>query len=266
MAFLRSSFFTVCPSCTHSRVCVVWVCVWPCACLLHCGVCAISTSPPLWLAATFRPLSSPYPHPSLPQRKPAIQSGAEIKSLGAWPGPRPLANEVGERQPKSLPLGLYCLYRGLVIGGYGSGIKRLLPQPLRRVRHSLPPPLLSFSSPPPLISLFFSRGKEKSAHPIGFIHGFLPHPLLPLPASLRLCPLLARYRVRVCVCVQVAGSVAPHAALLSGSVAVGCVVPWLVVWYCQSGMYGVVLVVIYRRACFLWVKFFISPLSLSLRF
>lgn len=31
------------------------------------------------------------------------------------------------------------------------------------------------------------------------------------------------------VCVQVAGSVAPHAALLSGSVAVGCVVPWLVV-------------------------------------
>ncbi|TMS10222.1 hypothetical protein E3U43_002881 [Larimichthys crocea] len=92
-------------------------------------------------------------------RKPAIQSGTEIKSLGAWPGPRPLANEVGERQPKSLPLGLYCLYRGLVIGGYGSGIKRLLPQPLRRV----------------------------------------------------------------------AGSVAPHAALLSGSVAVGCVVPWLVV-------------------------------------
>ncbi|XP_036939518.1 E3 ubiquitin-protein ligase RNF220a isoform X1 [Acanthopagrus latus] len=89
-------------------------------------------------------------------RKPAIQSGAEIKSLGAWPGPRPLANEVGERQPKSLPLGLYCLYRGLVIGGYGSGIKRLLPQPLRRV----------------------------------------------------------------------AGSVAPQAALLSGSVAVGCVVPW----------------------------------------
>ncbi|XP_078120892.1 E3 ubiquitin-protein ligase RNF220a isoform X6 [Sander vitreus] len=89
-------------------------------------------------------------------RKPAIPSGAEIKSLGVWPGPRPLANEVGERKPKSLPLGLYCLYRGLVIGGYGSGIKRLLPQPLRRV----------------------------------------------------------------------AGSVAPHAALLSGSVAAGCVVSW----------------------------------------
>ncbi|XP_039671244.1 E3 ubiquitin-protein ligase RNF220a isoform X5 [Perca fluviatilis] len=89
-------------------------------------------------------------------RKPAIPSGTEIKSLGVWPGPRPLANEVGERKPKSLPLGLYCLYRGLVIGGYGSGIKRLLPQPLRRV----------------------------------------------------------------------AGSVAPHAALLSGSVAAGCVVPW----------------------------------------
>ncbi|XP_068593974.1 E3 ubiquitin-protein ligase RNF220a isoform X2 [Cebidichthys violaceus] len=71
-------------------------------------------------------------------RKPAIQSGAEIKSLGVWPGPRPLANEVGERQPKSLPLGLYCLYRGLVIGGYGSGIKRLLPQPLRRDSYTMP--------------------------------------------------------------------------------------------------------------------------------
>eukprot|EP00066_Takifugu_rubripes_P025764 XP_011615030.1 PREDICTED: E3 ubiquitin-protein ligase Rnf220-like [Takifugu rubripes] len=88
-------------------------------------------------------------------RKPALQSGTEIRSLRVWPGPRPLANEVGERQAKSLPLGLYCLYRGLVIGGYGSSIKRLLPQPVRRV----------------------------------------------------------------------AGSVAPHAALLSGSVAVGCVVP-----------------------------------------
>ncbi|XP_075954615.1 E3 ubiquitin-protein ligase RNF220a isoform X2 [Anarhichas minor] len=71
-------------------------------------------------------------------RKPAIQSGAEIKSLGVWPGPRPLANKVGERQPKSLPLGLYCLYRGLVIGGYGSGIKRLLPQPLRRDSYTMP--------------------------------------------------------------------------------------------------------------------------------
>lgn len=154
-----------------------------------------------------------------------------------WPGPRPLANEVGERQPKSLPLGLYCLYRGLVIGGYGSGIKRLLPQPLRRVRHSLPPPLLFLPPSSSLISPFFSRGKEKSAHhQTGFIHGFLPHPLLPLPASLRLCSLPARYRVRVCVCdLQVAGSVAPHAALLSGSVAAGCVVPWLVVWCCRSG-------------------------------
>ncbi|XP_067329991.1 E3 ubiquitin-protein ligase RNF220a isoform X2 [Channa argus] len=71
-------------------------------------------------------------------RKPALQSGMEIKSLGAWPGPRPLANEVGERQPKSLPLGLYCLYRGLVIGGYGSGIKRFLPQPLRRDSYTMP--------------------------------------------------------------------------------------------------------------------------------
>lgn len=108
------------------------------------------------------PLSSPTPTSLLlPQRKPAIQSGLEIKSIGAWPGRRPLTNEVGERQPKSLPLGLYCLYRGLVIGGYGSGIKRLLPQPLRRVRHSLPPaPLLPFI---PLSYPFFSRETEKSA-------------------------------------------------------------------------------------------------------
>ncbi|XP_077413689.1 E3 ubiquitin-protein ligase RNF220a isoform X2 [Vanacampus margaritifer] len=72
-------------------------------------------------------------------RKPAIQSGVEIKRLRAWPGPRPLASEVRERQPKSLPLGLYYLYRGLVIGGYGSSIKRLLPQPLRRVAAQTPP-------------------------------------------------------------------------------------------------------------------------------
>ncbi|MEQ2183860.1 hypothetical protein GOODEAATRI_002271 [Goodea atripinnis] len=56
------------------------------------------------------------PPPLLPQRKPALKPGAEIKSIGVWSGSRPLANEVGERQPKSLPLGLYCLYRGLVIG------------------------------------------------------------------------------------------------------------------------------------------------------
>ncbi|XP_077393560.1 E3 ubiquitin-protein ligase RNF220a isoform X2 [Festucalex cinctus] len=71
-------------------------------------------------------------------RKPAIQSGVEIKRLGAWPGPRPLASEVRERQPKSLPLGLYYLYRGLVIGGYGSSIKRLHPQPLRRDSYTMP--------------------------------------------------------------------------------------------------------------------------------
>ncbi|XP_051944717.1 E3 ubiquitin-protein ligase RNF220a isoform X2 [Hippocampus zosterae] len=71
-------------------------------------------------------------------RKPAIQSGVEIKRLGAWPGPRPLAGELRERQPKSLPLGLYYLYRGLVIGGYGSSIKRLLPQPLRRDSYTMP--------------------------------------------------------------------------------------------------------------------------------
>ncbi|XP_053739154.1 E3 ubiquitin-protein ligase RNF220a isoform X2 [Synchiropus splendidus] len=71
-------------------------------------------------------------------RKPAIQSGAEIKRLGAWPGPRALANEAGERQAKSLPLGLYCLYRGLVMGGYGGSIKRLFPQPLRRDSYTMP--------------------------------------------------------------------------------------------------------------------------------
>lgn len=104
---------------------------------------------PLPHSPTAPPTSSPLPPtPSLPQRKPAIQSGLELKSLGAWPGPRPLANEGRERQPKSLPLGLYCLYRGLVIGGYSSSIKRLLPQPLRRVRYLLPPPSPSFPPPP----------------------------------------------------------------------------------------------------------------------
>lgn len=148
------------------------------------------------LSPRLPPLSSPTPPIPPTQRKPAIQSGAEIKSLGVWPGPRPLANEVRERQPKSLPLGLYCLYRGLVIGGYGSGIKRLLPPPLRRVRHSL----RSSSSllPPPSSPPFFSRGKEEEegAHRIGFTHGSLPHPLLPVLASLRLCSMPAQYRVR----------------------------------------------------------------------
>lgn len=179
------------------------------------------------------PLLLPHPHPSLPQRKPAIQSGVEIKSLGAWPGPRPLANEVGERQPKSLPLGLYCLYRGLVIGGYGSGIKRLLPQPLRRVRHSLPPPLLFFPLPSSLIAPFFSRGKEKSVHQIGFIHGFLPHPLLPLPASLRLCSLPAQYRVcaRLCVCAGCRFSCPPS-----------CLAQWFCgCWLCRSMVSGLML-------------------------
>lgn len=100
------------------------------------------------------PSPLPPPPPLLPQRKPTIQSGAEIRSIGAWPGSRALANEVGERQAKSLPLGLYCLYRGLVIGGYGGSIKRLLPQPLRRVRHFLPPPLPPLAPPliPPSLS------------------------------------------------------------------------------------------------------------------
>lgn len=136
---------------------------------------AISASPVLWLAAPSSPL---HPFPSLPQRKPAIQSGTEIRSLRVWPGLRPLANEVGERQAKSLPLGLYCLYRGLVIGGYGSGIKRLLPQPVRRVRHSLPPPLLFL--PPsshllPHLSILFKR--KRSEHPIK-LGPFMPFSLI----------------------------------------------------------------------------------------
>lgn len=131
-----------------------------CVCQHACIYCSVGVcvrdqyQPASVISCHLSPPLLSHPHPSLPQRKPALQSGAEIKRLGAWPGPRPLANEVGERQPKSLPLGLYCLYRGLVIGGYGSGIKRLLPQPLRRVRHlppssaPLPPPL-----PPPPSSL-----------------------------------------------------------------------------------------------------------------
>ena len=138
----------------------------PHACPCCTAVCmrAISSSPGTVIDATFRPppLLFPHPLPPLPQRKPAIQLGAEIKSLGAWPGPRPLASEVRERQPKSLPLGLYCLYRGLVIGGYGSGIKRLLPQPLRRVRHSLP----HFPLPPPPPPSLRSFREEKRGAPI----------------------------------------------------------------------------------------------------
>lgn len=149
------------------------------------------------------PLLLPHPHPSLPQRKPAIQSGVEIKSLGAWPGPRPLANEVGERQPKSLPLGLYCLYRGLVIGGYGSGIKRLLPQPLRRVRHSLPPPLL-FLPPPflPHCSVLFERKRKEC--PSDWVHPWLspssspPSACFP-PSLLVACPISCLCAF-VCVC------------------------------------------------------------------
>ncbi|TNN46724.1 E3 ubiquitin-protein ligase Rnf220 [Liparis tanakae] len=101
-------------------------------------------------SALHAPPPNPSPSPNPPNsalRKPAIQSGAEVKSLGVWPGPRPLANEVRERQPKSLPLGLYCLYRGLVIGGYGSGIKRLLPQPLRRGNKKLCPQCNTITSP-----------------------------------------------------------------------------------------------------------------------
>lgn len=219
------------------------------------------------------PSSSPLPSaPSLPQRKPAIQSGAEIRSLGAWPGPRPLANEVGERQPKSLPLGLYCLYRGLVIGGYGSGIKRLLPQPLRRVRHSLPPSLLR-SSPPLLpshhASVLFKRKRREC--PSDCVRPrFSPSSSPPsacLPPSLPVaCPIsYPCVCVRACVDVQVAGSLAPptppYAALLSGAVAVGCVVPW------SSGMKpsvracSVVLLIVVR----LFFFFLISspPLSVS---
>lgn len=161
---------------------------------------AISTSPVLWLAAPSSPL---HPFPSLPQRKPAIQSGTEIRSLRVWPGLRPLANEVGERQAKSLPLGLYCLYRGLVIGGYGSGIKRLLPQPVRRVRHSLPPLLLFLPPilPPPPSSLYsFQKEKKWAPNEIGSIHGLLPHPVLPLPDSLRPCLLCLPHIMSVVWC------------------------------------------------------------------
>lgn len=162
------------------------------------------------------PSSSPLPSaPSLPQRKPAIQSGAEIRSLGAWPGPRPLANEVGERQPKSLPLGLYCLYRGLVIGGYGSGIKRLLPQPLRRVRHSLPPSLLHSSPPsPPFPSCLCSFQEEKKRAPIRLgsstlLSIILSSLCLPPSVSAHCLPDIVSVCVCVCVDVQVAGSLAP---------------------------------------------------------
>lgn len=155
-------------------------------------------------------LSSHTLTPLLPQRKPAFQSGAEIKSLGAWPGPRPLANEVGERQAKSLPLGLYCLYRGLVIGGYGSGIKRLLPQPLRRVRHSDPPSSAPLPAYPPQTHipllplshrsfLFKRKGKEC---PLGCNRPRLSPssspPCARFPPS---CSLPARYYVYVCLCV-----------------------------------------------------------------
>lgn len=136
----------------HPGVCL-WdpMCVCPHACLSHFSVCSQYGS---MISCHLSPPTSPLPpSPSLLlQRKPAIQSGAEFKSIGVWPGSRPLAKEVVERQPKSLPLGLYCLYRGLVIGGYSSSIKRLLPQPLRRVRHSLPP---SSTCPrPPIIPIF----------------------------------------------------------------------------------------------------------------
>lgn len=148
-----------------------------------------------------------------------------------WPGLRPLANEVGERQAKSLPLGLYCLYRGLVIGGYGSGIKRLLPQPVRRVRHSLPPPLL-FLSPSshllPHLSILFKRKRSERPMKLGPSMAFsLILSSLCLTPSVSACCL--PNIMSVVWCTQVAGSVAPHAALLSGSVAVGCVVQWLVV-------------------------------------
>lgn len=157
----------------------------------------------------------------------------ESKSLGVWPGPRPLANEVGERQPKSLPLGLYCLYRGVVIGGYSSGIKRLLPQPLRRVRHSLPPSLLLLPPSSSLIPLIFSMGKEQEdihlspprPHPLS--SACSPLPLLRLPAA---CPESCLCRC-VCLCLfKPAGCRfdCPQATLLSSSVAAGCVVASLV--------------------------------------
>lgn len=195
----------------HSSVLIGWshtVLVWDSVTLCTCVIveCCAQYQPASMISCHLSPsLPSPppLPHPSLPQRKPAIQSGAEIKSLGAWPGPRPLANEVGERQPKSLPLGLYCLYRGLVIGGYGSGIKRLLPQPLRRVRHSLPPPLLFLTLPLLLLThpsiLFLRKRKER---PSDWVHSRLS-PLSPLPLLASLvsaCCLPDMSYLCVCVC------------------------------------------------------------------
>lgn len=73
--------------------------------------------------------------------------------------------------------------------------------------------------------------------------------------SRRCLPGVVSVRVYVCVCaciydLQVAGSISPHAALLSGSVAVGRVVPWLVV--CCSGLVRECTVLF----CWLFTKWF----------
>lgn len=85
-----------------------------------------------------------------------------------------------------------------MIGGYGSGIKRLLPQPLRRVRHSLPP---SSSS---LISVLFER--KTNEHQSHWVHSWLrpssSPPCACIPPSLVVaCPVLCLC-VCTCVCVR----------------------------------------------------------------
>uniref|UniRef100_A0AAQ4R7P7 Ring finger protein 220a n=1 Tax=Gasterosteus aculeatus aculeatus TaxID=481459 RepID=A0AAQ4R7P7_GASAC len=147
-------------------------------------------------------------------REPAIQSGAEIKSLGVWPGPRPLAHEVRERQPKSLPLGLYCLYRGLVIGGYGSGIKRLLLTASTEGKELSP--LLLLPPPPSLISsVLFERKRRRRGRPSDWVHSWIAPSSSPpcaclTPSLLDACPIPCP-SVRPCVSsdLQVTGSVAP---------------------------------------------------------
>lgn len=184
---------------THSFGSIRCVCVCVCECIraLH-----LSQPPPLPPPSHLLLYLPTITNPSLPQRKPAIQTGLEIKSLGVWPGPRHLAGEVGERQPKPLPLGLYCLYRGLVIGSYGTGTKRLLPQPLRRVRISLPPSLSYLSPPhlhPPTITAFFFGKKRKEEKKASVRTGSAPR--LSPSSSPRPFPSVSARCLPTCACV-----------------------------------------------------------------
>ncbi|XP_046871538.1 E3 ubiquitin-protein ligase RNF220a isoform X5 [Hypomesus transpacificus] len=64
-----------------------------------------------------------------------FQSGAEDKSLGAGPLVAAVAPKADAASSKPLPLSIYCMYRGYVMG-CGGGIKRLLP--LRRDSYTMP--------------------------------------------------------------------------------------------------------------------------------